>query len=175
MTSPAEQDAASRTATDTMIRIERTLSAAPHVVYRAWLDPNLVWRWMASGGDRVTRVEIDARPGGAYRTWKANDSGRIVGGFDSELLELEEDTRLRFRWGFIGPKRREGPSYDTSLTITMRPVPDEDSEATLLTLVHEQLDELAAAMPHIARAVPSGWDAFLDHLDDLVGHGAFDK
>ncbi len=34
----------------------------------------------------------------------------------------------------------------------------------MLNLVHEQLDELAAAMPHIANAVESGWEAFLDNL-----------
>jgi uncharacterized protein YndB with AHSA1/START domain len=59
----------------------------------------------------VTRVEIGERPGGAYRTWNAED-GVIAGGFDSELLELVPDRRLVFRWGFVGPQRRQGPSFD---------------------------------------------------------------
>ena len=62
----------------------------------------------------MTRVEIDERPVGYWRTWKA-DSGMVVGGFDSELLELAPDQRLVFRWGFIGPQRRQGPSFDTPL------------------------------------------------------------
>jgi len=98
--------------------------------------------------------------GGRWSSWKADKSGTIVGGFDSELLELAEDERLAFRWGFIGPEGREGPSFDTLLTVTLRP----DPNGTVLNLVHEQLDELAAAMPHIANAVESGWKAFLDNL-----------
>ena len=73
------------------ICIERSLSAPPHAVYRAWLEPELVRRWMDPSGVRVIRIEIDERPGGAYRTWKADESGRIIGGFDSELLELSEE------------------------------------------------------------------------------------
>ena len=59
------------------------------------------------GRQEVTRVEIDERAGGAWRTWKADD-GVIVGGFDSELVELVADRPLVFRWGFIGPQRRQG-------------------------------------------------------------------
>ncbi len=80
------------------VRTERTLPAAGHRVYRAWLDPELVRQWLAPGSQEVVRAEIYERPGGAYRTWKA-DNGVIVGGFDSELLELAPDQRLAFRWG----------------------------------------------------------------------------
>jgi uncharacterized protein YndB with AHSA1/START domain len=31
------------------VRIEHHVAAAPHTVYRAWLDPDLVRRWMAPG------------------------------------------------------------------------------------------------------------------------------
>src|SRR5207253_4248507 len=34
-----------------IVRLERTISAPPHSVYRAWLEPDLVRRWMASAGD----------------------------------------------------------------------------------------------------------------------------
>ena len=147
-----------------VVHIVRTIAAPPHRVYRAWLEPELVWHWMAPGGQEVTRAEIDERPGGAYRIWKA-DGGVIVGGFDSELLELVPDQRLVFRWGFIGPQRREGPSFDTLLTVSFGPGPSGD---TVLTLVHERLDELAAAMPHIAAQVGPGWDAVLDKLADVL-------
>ncbi len=72
---------------------------------------------MAPGSQEVTRVEIEERPGGVWRTWKA-DGGVIVGGFDSELLELVPGRRLVFRWGFIGPQRHQGPSFDTLLTVS---------------------------------------------------------
>ena len=48
------------------VRTERTFPAPAHRVYRAWLDPQLVRRWMAPGSQEVIRAEIDERPGGAY-------------------------------------------------------------------------------------------------------------
>jgi uncharacterized protein YndB with AHSA1/START domain len=119
---------------------------------------------MAPGDQQVTKVEIDERPGGVWRTWKA-DGGVIVGGFDSELLELVPDRRLEFRWGFIGPQRREGPSFDTLLTVEFAAGP---SGSTVLGLVHEGLEELAAAMPHIAGNVGAGWEAVLVKLEKVL-------
>jgi uncharacterized protein YndB with AHSA1/START domain len=107
----------------------------------------------------VTRVEVGERPGGYWRTWKA-DSGTVVGGFDSELLELAPDQRLVFRWGYIAPQRRQGPSLDTRLTVTL----GADPPGTALTLVREDLAELAAAMSEIAASVGPGWEALLANL-----------
>jgi uncharacterized protein YndB with AHSA1/START domain len=110
------------------VRLARTFPVPPHHLYRAWLDTNLVRRWMAPGGQEVTRVEIEEPPGGACWTWKA-DGGVIVGGFDSELLDLVPDRRLVFRWGFIGAQRRQGPSLDTLLTVSFDPEPSGDTVA----------------------------------------------
>lgn len=152
------------------VRVERTFSAPAHRVYRAWLDPELVRRWLAPGSQEVIRAEIEERPGGAYRTWKA-DNGVIVGGFDAELLKLVPDQRLVFRWGFIGPQRRHGPSFDTLLTVSFDETP---SGGTILRLRHQQLGELAAAMPQVAEHVGPGWDAVLGKLADVVAGAAPD-
>ncbi len=149
----------------TVIRLERTIPAPPHKVYRAWLEPDLLRRWLAPGGLEVKRVEIDERVGGYYRVWHA-DSGSDVGGFDCELLELVPDQRIVFRWGFVGPERKAGPVYDSRLTITLREAP---GGATLLTLVHERLEELAAAMPHVADSVEVGWELVLEKLTVTIG------
>ena len=71
------------TAEHTVVRLERTIPAPPHKVYRAWFDPDLLRRWLAPGGLEVKRVEIDERVGGHYRIWQA-DSDSDVGGFDCE-------------------------------------------------------------------------------------------
>jgi uncharacterized protein YndB with AHSA1/START domain len=148
-----------------VVRMERTIPASPHKVYRAWLDPDVLQRWLAPGGLEVTRVEIDERVGGHYRIWHA-DSGSDVGGFDCELLELVPDQRIVFRWGFVGPERKNGPVYDSLLTITLREAP---GGATALTLVHERLEELAAAMPHVADNVELGWELVLQKLTVTIG------
>lgn len=146
------------------VRLERTIPARPHDVYRAWLEPDLVRRWMAPGFE-VTRVEIDERVGGHYRVWHAK-SGSDAGGFDGEILELVADERIVFRWGFVGPDRREGPAYDSTLTIILREAP---GGATSLTLVHEHLDELAAGMPQAADKVEVGWAMVLEKMAITIG------
>jgi uncharacterized protein YndB with AHSA1/START domain len=150
-----------------VVRLERTIPAPPDQVYRAWLDPGLLIRWMAPGDYAITRAEVDERVGGHYRIWHA-DAGSDVGGFDCELTELIPGRRIVFRWGFVGPDRRRGPVFDSVLTITLR---EAAGGATLLTLVHERLDDLAAAMPDIAANVGSGWDSVLGKLADVIGGG----
>ncbi|HWG12626.1 MAG TPA: SRPBCC domain-containing protein, partial [Streptosporangiaceae bacterium] len=69
--------------------------------------------------------------------------------------------RIVWRWGFVGPERRNGPVYDSRLTVTLRAAPDGGTD---LTLVHEQLDALAAAMPEAAQQVGAGWEYVLAKL-----------
>jgi uncharacterized protein YndB with AHSA1/START domain len=38
--------------TRAVVRFERTISAPPHKVYRAWLEPELIKQWMAPGTTR---------------------------------------------------------------------------------------------------------------------------
>ncbi len=150
------------------VRLERTIPAAPHQVYRAWLEPGLLRRWMAPGGLEVTRAEVQERPGGQFRIWQA-DAGAEIGGFDCEVLELVPDERLVFRWGFVGPERAAGPCYDSLLTVTLRAAP---GGGTVLTLVHERLDALAAAMPQVAANVGPGWESALGKLHAAVASSA---
>jgi uncharacterized protein YndB with AHSA1/START domain len=142
-----------------VVRIERTLPAPPIQVYRAWLSPELIRRWMAPGYE-VTRVEVDERVGGRYRLWHA-DAGVTAGGFEAEILELVPAERIVWRWGFAGPDRENGPVYDSRLTVTLREAPD---GGTMLTLVHERLEDLAAALPQAAAQVGAGWDIVLTKL-----------
>jgi len=141
------------------VTLQRTIPAPPREVYRAWLEPELLRRWMAPGGLEVKRAEVDARVGGHLRIWHA-DAGSDVGGFDCEIVELVPNQRLVFRWGFVGPDRT-GPVYDSRLTIMLEAAP---GHATALTLVHERLDALAAALPDVAKNVELGWNLALDNL-----------
>lgn len=152
------------TAQQPAVRIQRTVPALPHRVYRAWLEPDLLRRWLAPGGLRVTRIDVDERVGGRYRIWHA-DGDADVGGFECELLELVPDQRLVFRWGFVGPERTDGPAYDSLLTVTFAEAP---GNGTLLTLAHERLDRLAADLPHVADNVGPGWSLALEKLAKTV-------
>ncbi|MGR6317564.1 SRPBCC domain-containing protein [Micromonospora soli] len=148
----------------TAVRLHRDIPAPPDKVYRAWLDPDLLRRWMAPGGLEVTRAEVEPRVGGRYRIWHT-DAGTDVGGFDCELVELEQDRRIVWRWGFVGPQRTGGPAYDSLLTVTLDGKPD---GGTGLTLVHERLEALAAALPQVADGVRPGWESALDKLAEVA-------
>jgi len=145
-----------------IVRLHRLIPASPHQVYRAWLEPQLLRRWLAPAGLEVTRIEVDERVGGTFRVWHGMN-GTDVGGFECQLLELVPDRRLVFRWGFVGPMRSEGPTFDSILTITLAEEPD---GTTVLSLLHQQLDALHAAMPDVSENVGNGWTSALDRLAD---------
>ena len=146
------------------VRIERLISAPPSSVYRAWLEPELLRRWFAPGSTVVSRVEVDERVGGHFRIWQTHN-GQDAGGFEGRLVELVPDKRIVFHWGFVGPDRTKGPTFDSLLTITLRASP---GNTTTLTLVHERLDDLQRAMPDVARNVGVGWELVFDKLAKLL-------
>lgn len=142
------------------VRIERTIAASAHRVFRAWLDPALLGRWLAPGGFVVKKAEVEERVGGRFSIWQT--TGDVdVGGFEAEILELVPDRKLAFRWGFVGPERVADPRFDSILTIELRELA---ADSTALTLVHERLDEIAAAMSEVAAGVRWGWESALAKL-----------
>jgi uncharacterized protein YndB with AHSA1/START domain len=136
------------------VHLVRTIPASPARVYRAWLDPEIIRRWFAPAQYTVAAAEVDERVGGRHSIHQL-DGGVDVGGFESRLLELIPDRRIVFAWGFVGPDRVPDPAHESLLTIELRPVGD---DATELTLTHERLDGLRAALPVVAGAVTEGWN-----------------
>lgn len=150
------------------VRLQRDIPAPPSQVYRAWLEPEFLRRWLAPGDLEVTRVEVDQRIGGTFRVWQES-IGQDAGGFECQIVELVPDRRIVFRWGFVGPARTDGPTFDSLLTITLA---RSSETSTTLTLVHEKLDTLWAAMPQVAENVERGWDLVLDKLIRVVGRAS---
>lgn len=142
------------------VMLQRTIPAPPNRVYRAWLEPELLQRWMSAASKRIARAEVDERPGGRLRIWQIDEDGADAGGFECVLRELVEDEKLVLDWGFVGPERVADPAHDSRLTVTLRPT----GEGTELTLVHERLEALRAAMPEVAANVETGWSIALDKL-----------
>jgi uncharacterized protein YndB with AHSA1/START domain len=153
------------TAESAVVRLHRTIPAPPDRVYRAWLDPDLARRWLAPASLKATRVEVDERVGGHHRTWQANADGEPAGGFDCELLELVPGERIVFLWRFVGPERVADPAHDSRLTVTLSEAP---GGATALTLVHERLEAIDAAMPGMAENTALGWGQALDTLETAL-------
>jgi uncharacterized protein YndB with AHSA1/START domain len=141
-------------------RVDRTFAAPPSLLYRAWLEPAFIARWLAPGDMAVSHVDVDERVGGRYRIWQEH-RGVPQGGCEGEILELVPNERIVLRWGWSGPDHDAGPVFDSRLTITLRATED---GGTALTLVHERLEAIAAVRPDIARQVVRGWEITLDKL-----------
>ena len=146
------------------VRIERTISASPERVYRAWLGPDLVRRWMAPGGFEATQVEIEERVGGHYRVWHV----------EGEPMR-EASTASWWSWSptdassgagdLSGLNDEKARHLTRFLTITLH---DAGDGFTKLGLVHERLNETAAALPPVADGVGPGWEDVLGRLDTVV-------
>jgi uncharacterized protein YndB with AHSA1/START domain len=152
-----------------VVRLQRRIPAPPHEVYRAWLEPELMRRWLAPASFTVTRVEVDERVGGRLGVWQAGDDGRAMGGFESEFAELVPDERIVLIWRFVGPERIVDPALDSRLTITFA---EASGGATELTLVHELLDAIDEAMPGMAGHAVVGWGQALDKLSATLAEAA---
>jgi uncharacterized protein YndB with AHSA1/START domain len=146
-------------------RVQRTLPFPRERVYRAWLDPDTMVRWFVDPRFTDGRAEVDERVGGHYRIFQVDPEGDMTGGSENRIVELVPNERIVISWRFAGPNRQEDLSPETRLTVTFaEPRPGE----TELTVVHEQLDELAAAMPDVAGEVENGWNNTLDRLAPVL-------
>lgn len=155
-------DTLNPTATRSTVRVQRNFAAPPEKVFDTWLDPVLVARWMAPGSMRAT-AQIESRQGGRFRVMHL-DTGEPVGGFDATIVELDRPKRLVFAWGMVGPAGDHGERFDSRLTLSFDAIP----AGTRLVLIHEELDEFAAAMPDVAALIETGWIDVFGKLARLI-------
>jgi RNA polymerase sigma factor for flagellar operon FliA len=145
------------TGDDAIVTLRRTIFATPDRVYRAWLDPGVLSRWLAPPGFAVARVEIDEHNGGRYRVWlreywfppgfdpEAEDvapvpAGEGAGVFECALVELVPNRRIVLDWHNVSSRRER-------VTISLRRA---SGEATRLTLLSESAVPRAHSTSHAA-------------------------
>jgi uncharacterized protein YndB with AHSA1/START domain len=80
------------------LTFERTFDAPRALVWRAFMDPELIPRWWGKHGTTTTVVEMDVRPGGRWR-YVSSASDRDDVAFFGEYLEI--DPPERFSWTFM--------------------------------------------------------------------------
>lgn len=115
------------------IHLHRVLRAAPERVYRAFLDPAAMTKWLPPNGFTGTVHHVDARVGGTYRMSFTNFSTGTSHSFGGEYLELTPHERLRYRDRFDDPNlpgemqvtvSLKAVSCGTELTVVQEGVPD---------------------------------------------------
>ena len=142
-------------AADTVLRITRRFAASPEAVFRAWTEPAALQSWWGPEGFTVPTCEVDARPGGSWRTQMHSPDGNDhwVGGTYREVSPPE---RLVFTWTW---EQGEMEGIETVVTVELRPVGD----GTELTLTHDLLPSENSRDMH-----RKGWTSSLGCLETAL-------
>ena len=78
------------------VRLHRVIAAKPEKVYRAFLDPDAMARWMPPNGFTGKMHHLDATVGGTFRMSFTNFTTGVSVFFGGEYLELVPNERLHY-------------------------------------------------------------------------------
>lgn len=137
------------------IRLHRVLRATPERIYRAFIDPDAMAKWLPPGGFTGKVHQMDARVGGSYKMSFKNFNTGESHSFGGEYLELVPNERLRYSDRFDNP----GLPGEMHTTIVLKKV----SVGTELSIVQEGVPD---AIP--PEACYLGWQDSLTLLAHLV-------
>lgn len=105
---------------DRTLVLERVFRAPPEKVFAAWTDPVQLARWWGPEGMFAPDVEMDVRPGGAWRTVMANGDGMRLT-VSGEYREVSPPDRLVMTWGWHEEDGTRG--HETEIVVTLEDVP----------------------------------------------------
>ncbi len=137
------------------IRLHRVLRASPEKLYRAFLDPDAMMKWLPPHGFTGKVHHLDAKIGGSYKMSFTNFSTGHSDSFGGRYLELVPNERIRHTDVFDNPKL----PGEMVTTITFRKV----FCGTELNIMQEGIPE---AIP--PEACYLGWQESLTLLAQLV-------
>lgn len=137
------------------IRLHRVLRATPERVYRAFVDPHAMAKWLPPNGFTGQVHEMDARVGGGYRMSFTNFSTGKSHAFGGKFLELVPHERIRYTDRFDDP----GLPGEMVTAVTLKKV----SVGTELHVVQEGVPDVIPA-----EACYLGWQESLVLLAKLV-------
>ena len=142
-------------ASTSTIRLHRVLRAPPDRVYRAFLDPDAMAKWLPPNGFTCKVHHIDAKVGGTYKMSFTNFTSGKSHSFGGTYLELKPNECIRYTDKFDDPSL----PGEMVTTITLKKV----SCGTEVTIVQEGIP---AAIP--AEMCYLGWQESLNQLAKLV-------
>ena len=85
------------------IRLHRVLKTKPERLYKAFLDPDALVKWLPPHGFTAKVHQLDARVGGTYKMSFTNFSTGSSHSFGGEYLELVPNQRIRHTDRFDNP------------------------------------------------------------------------
>jgi len=137
------------------VRLHRVLRASPERVYRAFLDPDAMAKWLPPHGFTGKVHEMDARVGGGYRMSFTNFGSGRSHSFGGRYTELTPHTVIRYTDAFDNPAM----PGEMQVTVSLRAV----SCGTEIEIVQEGIP---AAIP--VEFCYLGWQESLSLLAHIV-------
>ncbi|MEI6712525.1 MAG: SRPBCC family protein [Verrucomicrobiota bacterium] len=140
------------------IRLHRVLKATPELVYKAFLDPEALCRWLPPDGYLCNVFHLEAKVGGTFKMAFTQFNNGHSHSFGGEYLELVPNELLRYTDVFDDPNL----SGTIEVTVKLKAV----SCGTELSVTQ-------AGVPSIIpeEACYLGWQESLQHLARLVEGG----
>ena len=137
------------------IRLHRVLRATPERVYRAFLDPDAMVKWLPPYGFTGKVDHADAKIGGTYKMSFTNFTTGKSHSFGGRYLEMKPSELIRYTDKFDDPNL----PGEMQTTVTLKKV----SCGTELNVVQ-------AGVPDVipAEACYLGWQESLAQLANLV-------
>jgi len=142
-------------ATANIIRLHRVLRATPERIYRAFLDPDAMAKWLPPNGFTGKVHHIDAKVGGTYKMSFTNFTTGHSHSFGGKYLELVPFKKIRYTNRFDDPNL----PGEMQTTVTLKQV----SCGTEFNAVQEGIPE---AIP--LEMCYLGWQESLAQLAKLV-------
>jgi uncharacterized protein YndB with AHSA1/START domain len=138
-----------------IVQLHRVLRATPEKVYRAFLDPDAMAKWLPPNGFTGKVHHLDAKIGGTYRMSFTNFTTGHSHSFGGTYLELVPHERIRHTDKFDDPNLRG----EMQTTVSLKKV----SVGTEVNIVQEGIPE---AIP--PEACYLGWQESLTLLAQLI-------
>jgi uncharacterized protein YndB with AHSA1/START domain len=137
------------------VRLHRVLTAKPEKVYRAFLEPDAMTKWLPPNGFTGTVHHVEPKVGGTYRMSFRNFTTGQSHSFGGTYVELVPNERLRYTDKFEDPNL----PGEIHVTVTLEPVP-----------VGTELQVVQAGIPEMIplEACYLGWQESLANLAKLV-------
>ena len=137
------------------IRLHRVLRTAPERIYRAFLNPEAMAKWLPPYGFTCKVEHMDASLGGTFRMSFTNFSTGNGHSFGGEYLELVPSEKIRYIDKFDDPNM----PGEMQTTVTLRKVVC----GTEVSIVQEGVPEvIPVEMCYL------GWQESLEQLARLV-------
>lgn len=137
------------------VRFQRVLRAAPERVFKAFIDPDAMVKWLPPFGFTGKVHEIDVRVGGGYRMSFTNFGSGNSHSFSAKFVEIVPGERLRYTDRFDDPNL----PGEMPVTIALKKV----SVGTEIEILQEGLPDVIPP-----EACCLGWQESLAQLAHLV-------